>query len=64
MVGDIGAVVIKPLRGLQGDVTRLLHAAAFRDNLSSCPTGRYLLSCPPELRERESGGHGELVELD
>ena len=39
VVGDIGAVVIKPLGGLQGDVARLLHAAAaFRDNLSSSPT--------------------------
>ena len=33
-VGDIGQVVVKPLRGPQGDVTRLLHgAAAFRDDL-------------------------------
>jgi hypothetical protein len=57
-------VVVKPLRGPQGDVTRLLHgAAAFRDDLILANgTGTYFRA--PELREWESGGHGELVEFD
>ena len=64
VVGNIGMVVVKPLRGPQGDVTRLLHgAAAFRDDLILANgTGTYFRA--PELREWESGGHGELVEFD
>ena len=54
VVGDIGALVIKPLLDPQGDVTRLLHgAAAFRENLSSCQRHRHLLSCPRTARAGE-----------
>ena len=63
-VGDIGVVVVKPLRGPQGDFTRLLHgAAAFRDDLILADgTGTYFRA--PEMREWESGGHGERVDFD
>ena len=63
-VGDIGVVVVRPLRGPQGDFTRLLHgAAAFRDDLILADgTGTYFRA--PELREWESGGHGERVDFD
>ena len=62
-VGDMDAVVIKPLRGPQGDVTRLHGAAAFRDDLI-LPNGTGTYFRVPELRKWESGGHGELVEFD
>ena len=63
-VGDIGEVVVKPLRGPQGDVTRLLHgAAAFRDDLILAD-GSGTRFHDPELREWESGGHGEQVDFD
>jgi hypothetical protein len=63
-VGDIGAVVVKPLRGPQGDVTRLLHgAAAFRDDLVLAD-GTGTRFHDPELREWASGGHGEQVDFD
>ena len=63
-VGDIGVVVVRPLRGPQGDFTRLLHgAAAFRDDIILADgTGTYFRA--PELREWESGGHGERVDFD
>ena len=63
-VGDVGVVVVRPLRGPQGDFTRLLHgAAAFRDDLILADgTGTYFRA--PELREWESGGHGEQVDFD
>jgi hypothetical protein len=63
-VGDVGEVVVKPLRGPQGDFTRLLHgAAAFRDDLILAD-GRGTHFHDPELREWESGGHGERVDFD
>ena len=63
-VGDIGEVVVKPLRGPQGDITRLLHGAAtFRDDLILAD-GSGTRFHDPELREWESGGHGEQVDFD
>jgi hypothetical protein len=63
-VGDIGEVMVKPLRGPQGDVTRLLHgAAAFRDDLVLAD-GTGTRFHDPEMREWESGGHGERVDFD
>lgn len=63
-VEDVGAVVVKPLRGPQGDFTRLLHGtAAFRDDLILAD-GRGTRFHDPELREWESGGHGERVDFD
>jgi hypothetical protein len=63
-VGDIGEVVVKPLRGPQGDVTRLLHGAAtFRDDLILAD-GSGTRFHDPELRDWESGGHGEQVDFD
>jgi len=63
-VGDIGEVVVKPLRGPNGDVTRLLHGAAtFRDDLILAD-GSGTRFHDPELREWESGGHGERVDFD
>jgi hypothetical protein len=63
-VGEVGEVVVKPLRGPQGDFTRLLHgAAAFRDDLILAD-GRGTHFHDPELREWESGGHGERVDFD
>jgi hypothetical protein len=63
-VGDIGQVVVVPLRGTTGEVTRLLHgAAAFRDDLVLARgTGTHFHD--PDLREWESGGHGERVDFD
>ena len=63
-VGDIGEVVVKPLRGPNGDVTRLLHGAAtFRDDLILAD-GSGTRFHDPDLREWESGGHGERVDFD
>lgn len=63
-VGNIGTVVVKPLRGPQGDFTRLLHgAAAFRDDLILA-NGTGTRFRDPDLREWESGGHGERVDFD
>ena len=63
-VGDIGALVVMPLRGPEGDFTRLLHgAAAFRDDLILADaTGTRFHD--PELRDWESGGHGERIDFD
>ena len=64
VVGDIGALVIKPLRGPHGDFTRLLHgAAAFRDDLILAD-GRGTRFHDPEMRDWQSGGHGERVDFD
>jgi hypothetical protein len=63
-VGDIGALVVKPLRGPEGDFTRLLHgAAAFRDDLILAD-GTGTRFNDPDLREWRSGGHGERVDSD
>ena len=63
-VGDIGEVVVKPLRGPEGDVTRLIHGAAtFRDDIILAD-GSGPRFHDPELREWESGGHGEQVDFD
>ncbi|MDQ3965157.1 MAG: DUF1326 domain-containing protein [Actinomycetota bacterium] len=58
-VGDFGAFVVQPLRGPQGDFTRLLHgAAAFRDDIILA-RGTGSRFHDPEMREWESGGHAE-----
>ena len=63
-VGDVGAAVVTPLRGPEGDFTRLLHgAAAFRDDIIlSKGTGTRFHD--PDLREWESGGHAERGDFD
>ncbi len=49
---------------MQGNFTRLLHgAAAFRDDIILAD-GRGTRFHDPELREWESGGHGERVDFD
>jgi len=64
VVGDIGALVVKPLRGPKGDFTRLLHgAAAFRDDLILAD-GRGTRFHDPEMRDWQSGGHGERIDFD
>ena len=63
-VGDFGAVVVVPLRGPEGDFTRLLHgAAAFREdtNLAKGTGTRWQ---DPEMRQWESGGHAEFTDFD
>ena len=63
-VGDVGELVVKPLRGASGDYTRLLHGAfAFRDDviLARGSGSRWR---DPELRQWESGGHAEQADFD
>ena len=62
-VGDVGELVVTPLVGPQGNVTRLLHGAAtFRDDIVLAD-GRGTRFHDPEMREWESGGHGEQIEF-
>ena len=63
-VGDFGGLVVQPLRGPEGDFTRLLHgAAAFReDTILAKGTGTRWQD--PEMRQWESGGHAEFSEFD
>ncbi len=63
-VGDFGGLVVVPLRGPEGDFTRLLHgAAAFReDTILAKGTGTRWQD--PEMRQWESGGHAEFSEFD
>ncbi len=63
-VGDFGAFVVQPLRGPEGDFTRLLHgAAAFRDDIILAKgTGSRWQD--PEMRQWESGGHAEQADFD
>ncbi len=63
-VGDFGAFVVQPLRGPEGDFTRLLHgAAAFRDDIILA-RGTGSRFHDPEMREWESGGHAERGDFD
>lgn len=63
-VGDFGQLVVKPLRGPTGELTRLLHgAAAFRDEIILAKgTGSSWRD--PEMRQWESGGHAEQAAFD
>jgi hypothetical protein len=63
-VGDFGAFVVQPLRGPEGDFTRLLHgSAAFRDDIILAKgTGSRWQD--PEMRQWESGGHAEQADFD
>ncbi len=63
-VGDFGAFVVEPLRGPEGDFTRLLHgAAAFRDDIILA-RGTGSRFDDPEMREWESWGHAERGDFD
>jgi hypothetical protein len=63
-VGDFGGFVIQPLRGPEGDFTRLLHgAAAFRDDIVLA-RGTGSRWQDPEMRQWESGGHAEQADFD
>ena len=63
-VGDFAELVVKPLRGATGELTRLLHgAAAFRDDIILAKgSGSHWRD--PEMREWESGGHAEQADID
>lgn len=63
-VGDFGNLVVKPLRGPTGELTRLLHgAAAFRDEIILAK-GTGFSWRDPEMRQWESGGHAEQAAFD
>ena len=63
-VGDFGALVVQPLRGPEGDFTRLLHgAASFRDDIILA-RGTGSRWQDPEMRQWESGGHAEQADFD
>jgi hypothetical protein len=63
-VGDLGELMVEPLRGATGEPTRLLHgAASFRDDII-LGRGSGTRWRDPELRQWESGGHAELSEFD
>lgn len=63
-VGDVGEAVVEPLRGPQGDPTRLLHgAAAFREE-TTLARGTGTRFRDPDLSAWESQGHGEFAEFD
>jgi hypothetical protein len=63
-VGDFGGLVVQPLRGPEGDFTRLLHgAAAFREE-TILAKGTGTRWHDPEMRQWESGGHAEFSDFD
>ena len=58
-VGDVGEIVVRPLRGPTGEFTKLLHAAAaFREEITLAK-GTGSRWHDPDMREWESGGHAE-----
>lgn len=63
-VGNVGELVVKPLKGPSGQVTRLLHgAAAFRDDIVLAKgTGTHWRD--PEMKRWESGGHAEQSDFE
>jgi hypothetical protein len=63
-VGNVGEMVVRPLKGATGEYTRLLHGAfTFRDNVILAKgTGSYW--CDPEMRQWDSGGHAEQADFD
>lgn len=63
-VGDVGELVVTPLRGPSGQVTRLLHAAAaFRDDIVLARgTGSHWRD--PDMRSWDSLGHAEQTDFD
>lgn len=62
-IGDIGEMTIKPLKGANGELTKLLNgAAAFREEIILAKgTGSNWKD--PEMRKWESGGHAEMSEF-
>lgn len=63
-VGDVGELVIKPLRGATGEYTRLLHGSAtFRDDVILA-RGTGSRWHDPDLRQWESGGHAEQADFE
>jgi hypothetical protein len=63
-VGDFGAFVIRPLRGPEGDFTRLLHGATalVEDAILAKGTGSRWQD--PEMRQWESWGHADQADFD
>lgn len=63
-VGEYGEVVAKPLRGLTGQLTRLLNGAgAFaQDIIMSNGSGSHWHD--PEMRQWESGGHADIADFE
>ena len=63
-VGSFGKLVIKPLKGATGKLTRLLHAAAgFRDDIVLAK-GIGSSWNDPQMRKWQSGGHAEQADFD
>jgi hypothetical protein len=62
--GNFGKLQVKPLRGANGQPTRLLNAAAsFREDVTlGKGTGSHWQD--PDLKKWQSGGHAELSEFD
>ena len=63
-IGDVGELIVKPLRGPTGEATRVLHgAAAFRENIGLARgNGSYFKD--PDMRSWESAGHAEQTDFD
>jgi hypothetical protein len=63
-VGDVGEIVVKPLKGSNGQLTRLLNAAAgFREDIVLAK-GTGTRWHDPDMRQWESGGHAEQADFD
>lgn len=63
-VGDFGELVVKPLRGANGQPTRLLNAAAaFREEINLAD-GRGSRWRDPDMKPWDSAGHAEYTDFD
>ena len=64
MVGDFGQIVAKPLRGLTGELTRLLNGAGAFGQDIVLGNGTGSRWSDPDMREWESGGHVDMADFD
>jgi hypothetical protein len=62
-VGDFGQVVVKPLRGLTGQLTRLVNGAGAFGQDIVLGSGAGTRWSDPEMRQWE-GGHADMSEFD
>ena len=63
-VGNVGELIVQPLKGPTGELTRLLHGSfAFRDDIVLA-NGKGSRWQDPEMRKWQSAGHAEQADFD
>jgi hypothetical protein len=63
-VGEFGSLVVRPLRGPTGEITKLLHGTfAYRDEIVLA-RGTGSQWTDPDMRAWKSGGHAEQGDFD